>query len=85
MKAEVNDVLTCVNDKPLEGNDIAPPVKETDKYILKEIHTCKCGKEHFNVGLPLEVNYVRCYDCKEEMPITNHWCHKSRFVKVTGV
>ena len=81
MNIQVNDTLICVNSKPLAGNDIAPPVTEGNEYPLKEIHKCSCGKEHYNVGLPMEVNYVRCYDCTEELPTTNHWCHPSRFTK----
>ncbi len=81
MKIEVNDKITCNNSNPLDGNDIAPPLSDGTEYTLLGIHTCKCGKEHYNVGLAMEVNYVRCYDCKEELPITTHWCHPSRFTK----
>jgi hypothetical protein len=78
---ELNDELTCVNSKPLSGNDIAPKVIEGDKYIAKELHTCGCGKLHIGVGLPMECNWVKCYDCSEELPSTTHWCHPSRFTK----
>lgn len=77
----INDTLVCVNTLPLDGNEIAPPVIEGKEYPLKDIYTCSCGKEHYDVGLALEVNYVRCYDCKEEMPTRTHWCHPSRFIK----
>ncbi len=78
---ELNDELTCANAKPLEGNDVAPPLVVGDKYPVKEIHVCKCGKQHLNVGLELNYNWVKCYDCKEELPLTTHWCHPSRFTK----
>lgn len=81
MEIQVNDTLICVNSKPLVGNDIAPPVTEGNEYPLQEIHTCGCGKQHFNVGLPMEVNYVRCYDCTEDLPPHSHWCHPTRFTK----
>lgn len=74
--------LICNNSKPLVGNDIAPPLKEGEEYSLIDIHICKCGKQHYNVGLPLNVNWVKCYDCKEELPLTNHWSHPSRFTKL---
>lgn len=77
----INDKVICISNKPLSGNDIAPQLVEGQEYSIQEIHTCKCGKEHINVGLPMEVNYVRCYDCREELPTTSHWCHPSRFVK----
>ena len=78
---QVNDTVTCNNNKALTGNDIAPPLTEGAEYPVKEIHTCSCGKQHYNVGLELVVNWVKCYDCSEELPITNHWSHPSRFVK----
>lgn len=74
-----NDNVICKNDQPLPGNDVAPPLVIGDKYPVKEIFTCGCGKQHFNVGLPLKYSYVRCVDCKEELPMTNHWAHPSRF------
>lgn len=77
---EVNDTVICINNKPLQGNDIAPPLVEGEKYPIKEIIKCSCGKEHYNVGLELKVNYVRCYDCEQELPMTTHWAHPSRFV-----
>jgi hypothetical protein len=78
---ELNDALTCVNAKPLSGNDVAPPLKEGEPYVVKEIHICKCGKQHLGLGLPMEYNWVKCYDCAEELPLTTHWAHPSRFTK----
>lgn len=75
----VNDEIKCVNQNLLEGNSNGPDVKLGDIYPLKSIHTCSCGKQHYDVGLPLTLNYVTCYDCKEELPDTTHWCHPSRF------
>jgi len=75
----VNDNVECINANPLQGNDIAPPLNKGSKYTIKEILKCSCGKEHFNVGLKLDYNYVRCHSCNEELPTTNHWCHPSRF------
>jgi hypothetical protein len=76
---QLKDKITCENAKPLTGNTIAPPLVEGSSYILQQIHICKCGNPHYNVGLAMECNYVRCYDCKEELPMTNHWAHPSRF------
>lgn len=79
---EINDKVTCNNTKPLFGNDIAPPLTEGQEYSVIDIHTCQCGKPHINVGLTLEVNWVKCYDCSEELPPNNHWCYVSRFTKI---
>lgn len=77
---KINDTLICINASPLKGNDVAPPLVGGNDYPLKEVHVCSCGKEHFNVGLPMEYNFVRCFDCQEELPKSNHWCHPSRFI-----
>jgi hypothetical protein len=81
MNIEINDSVTCNNIKPLQGCDIAPPLKQDEKYSIKDIHICGCGKQHFDVGLPLEVNWVKCHACQQELPKTTHWCHPSRFTK----
>lgn len=78
---ELNDELTCVNSKVLSGNDVAPKVVEGEPYTVKEIHICGCGKQHLGVGLPMVYNWVKCYDCSEELPTNTHWCHLSRFTK----
>lgn len=77
---KVNDLIICTNTKPLPKNTIAPPLKDGQEVLLKEIHTCGCGKEHFNVGLPMEVNFVECHDCRETLPDHTHWAHPSRFI-----
>ncbi len=82
---KVKNTVIITNDKPLKGNDIAPPVKEGEKYEVTEIHTCKCGTPHIGLGLPVNVNFVKCYDCGAKMPLTTHWCHPSRLqVVVVG-
>lgn len=73
----------CVNKKPFPVNNIAPPLTEGVEYELLEVHTCSCGEEHYNVGLPMKiVNYVECYKCRERLPDTTHWAHSSRFKKI---
>lgn len=83
---ELDMALTCVNKQPLPGNDVAPALDEGGSYTLKSIHICDCTQAHFDVGLTLKYNYVRCYQCKKELPKTMgldsrliHWCHPSRF------
>ena len=78
---EINDNVTCVNSAPLKGNDVAPPLTEGSAYQVLDIHTCGCGKKHLNVGLPMNINWVKCYDCAEELPSNTHWSHPSRFTK----
>jgi hypothetical protein len=73
--------LKAKNIKPLEGNHIAPPLEMDKVYDNKEVFTCDCGQEHYDVGLTSIYNYVTCYKCKKELPKghTIHWCHPSRF------
>jgi len=73
--------IICINTDILPGNEISPSLELNKEYNLIDIYTCECGEKHYNVGLKMEVNYVRCYKCEEELPDTNHWCHSSRFNK----
>jgi len=75
------DVLICKDIQPLKGNDVAPPLKLDEEYQVLNIFKCGCGKSHIDVGLKSEYNFVRCYDCEENLPPEIHWCHPSRFIK----
>ncbi len=72
-------ILVCANDKPFPINEIGPDIKVNEEYNLEEEHTCSCGEKHYNIGLPLKVNFVECYKCRERLPLTTHWCNSSRF------
>ena len=78
--------LTCVNTDFLPGNTFKPNLEADRTYILKNIHICDCGQHHFDVGLPLTIGFVTCYNCKKELPkkvtangMQIHWCHPTRF------
>lgn len=72
MKNEVE----CINIEPLKGNDKAPDLVLGKIYSLRDIVVCGCGEKHYNVGLPMVLNYVECYKCRE---ILSNSCHSSRF------
>ena len=80
---KVNDILICKNDKPLEGNDLGPPLELEEEYEAQELYKCSCGQAHINVGLISNYNWISCYNCSSQLPYgdTIHWCHPSRFVK----
>jgi hypothetical protein len=90
---ELNDNLVCINDKPLEGSAnsidnalkpeeiLGPDVVVGENYKAGKIHICGCGKQHIDVGLPLKIGFVSCFDCGEKLPSITHWCHPSRFKK----
>lgn len=78
------DKLTVINNKPLHGNEVAPPLIEGNEYVARQIHICQCGQDHVDVGLKSKYNWITCYKCKKELPKgeTIHWCHPTRFEKV---
>lgn len=80
---EIGDIAIAVNNKPLEGNDHAPALVLEQEYPVKGITIDSKGNQHLDVGLKSELNYVRSWDTKEDLPDGDkiHWCHPSRFVK----
>lgn len=80
-KITEGDTLNCVNSKNLPGNMVAPPLEEGAEYPALKVIACSCGKQHIDVGLKSEYNWVSCYNCKEILPESDqiHYCHPSRF------
>jgi hypothetical protein len=73
--------VRVVNNDPLPGNEIAPPLTIGDELEIKQICLDKKGNQHLDVGIFSEVNFVRSFETKEELPGGDkyHWCHPSRF------
>ncbi len=71
--------MKCINVKPMSGNTVAPELELNKEYELIDTFICKCGEKHFNVGLPMVLNWVECYKCRQDLPRINHYCHSSRF------
>lgn len=84
---EIKDTVRVINVKPLPGNLIAPPLELDKEYPVLGICLDSEGNQHLNVGLRSVHNYVRSFETEEELPDSSvgkiHWCHPSRFVKVT--
>lgn len=83
----IGDNLKVVNIEPLSGNTIRPPLDVSKLYPILAIVKCGCGKQHLDVGLISEYNYISCHNCGEQLPTFSnerdpHWCHPSRFEKV---
>lgn len=74
-------MLKCINNKPLEGNDIGPPLVLEQEYEVENVYQCSCGQDHYDVGLVSKYNWVSCYKCNEKIPKGDsiHWCHPNRF------
>lgn len=81
MKYEINNKVIAINNKPLEGNDKAPSLEIDKEYTIQSIVLDKEGNQHINVGLWSDLNYVKSWETKEELPDGDkiHWCHPSRF------
>lgn len=76
-----DDIAICIDNKPLQGNVVAPPLQEKEEYPVIDVYECFCGQKHIDVGLKSEYNYIRCYKCESNLPNGNkiHWCHPTRF------
>lgn len=76
-----DQVVTCNNNKPLQGNEIGPELVVGEEYLIKEIILDSKGNQHLDVGLKSKLNYVRSFETKEDLDRGDsiHWCHPSRF------
>ena len=81
IRTKLGTILIAREIAPLQGNDVAPPLKLDGEYKLKQVQLCKCKKEHFDVGLESKYTYITCHSCKQELSRGDriHWCHPGRF------
>lgn len=79
---QIGDRLKCIFTQKLPGKDYSPSLKLEGEYECKSIHLDSGGNSHIDVGLPLELNYVKSYATGEELPKTTHWCHPNRFIVI---
>ena len=81
MKFEIGQVVVALNNKPLEGNKVAPPLELEKEYTVKNIILDKAGNQHLDVGLWSDYNWITSWETKEELRDGDkiHWCHPSRF------
>lgn len=77
----VNEIVIPINNEPLSGNTVAPPLILNEPVIIKAIQLDKQGNQHIDVGLYSEYNYITSFETKEELKDGDkiHWCHPSRF------
>lgn len=74
-------MLKCIMTKPLQGNEVAPPLTIKEEYKLLNTYICNCGLEHYDVDLKSNYSYVSCRKCSEHLPNGDiiHWCSPERF------
>lgn len=76
------DMVKCIFNQVLPGNDKGPALKLNEEYIVTHVMIDGGGNSHIGVGLPLTIGFVRSYATGEELPPTQHWCHPNRFIIV---
>lgn len=77
---EVGEIVEVFNIEPLPGNDKAPALILGEKYKILKIILDSQGNQHLDLGIVSNLNYVRSYETKEDLPDGNkiHWVHPSR-------
>lgn len=81
----VGTKLKCIFNQVLPGNEHAPSLELGKIYECKEVYVERISGRphlHIDVGLPLELNYVKSYATGMELPKTTHWCHPNRFIVI---
>lgn len=77
----VGEEVIAINNKPLEGNKVAPTLELEKTYSVKSICLDSGGNQHLDIGLFSDYNYITSFETKEELKDGDkiHWCHPSRF------
>lgn len=81
---EIDDIVKIINDAPLSGNTIAPPVVIGQEYPVKNIVLDSHNNQHLDLGIKSEYNYISSWETGEELPMGDkvHWVHPSRVIYV---
>lgn len=77
---KVGQTVKVINDAPLSGNTVAPPVIIGDEYEIIHIITDKKGNQHLDLGIESKYEFIKSWETDEELPDGNkiHWVHPSR-------
>lgn len=77
---EIDDIVKVINDAPLSGNTIAPPVVIGQEYSVKNIVLDSHNNQHLDLGIKSEYNCISSWETGEELPMGDkvHWVHPSR-------
>jgi len=79
---EVDDIVRVINDAPLSGNKVAPPIVIGEEYPIKNIVLDRQGNQHLDLGLISLYEYITSWETKEELPDGDrvHWVNPSRVI-----
>lgn len=79
---EIEDIVKIINDAPLSGNSIAPPVVIGEEHSVKNIFLDSQGNQHLDLGYISKYSWVTSWETNEILPNSNfngvHWIHPSR-------
>jgi hypothetical protein len=81
MEYKIGQKVKCIKVGTLTGNDVAPPLKENELYVIKNIINDRKGNQHLDVGIESKYTFIRSWETKENLVDGDkiHWCHPSRF------
>jgi hypothetical protein len=77
---EVDDIVKIINDAPLSGNTVAPPIVIGEEYPIKNIILDSENNQHLDLGLKSSYNFITSWETDEELIDGDkiHWVHPSR-------
>ncbi len=80
----IGSKIKCINNQPLKGNDVAPPLVVGDEYTIQDLVFDSEGFYHYDVGLKSNYNWINSIHTNKPLPHGDkiHWCHPSRFEAV---
>lgn len=76
----VDDEVEIINEEPLTGNTVAPPIKVGERHKVKNIVLDRLNNQHLDLGLVSKYTYITSWETREELPDgdTVHWVHPTR-------
>ncbi|MFA9239465.1 MAG: hypothetical protein ACEQSQ_06190 [Candidatus Paceibacteria bacterium] len=82
---EIDDVVKCIDDSPLIGNIVSPPIVIGEEYVVRNIVLDKNYNQHLDLGLKSHFTFIRSWETNEELPQGDeiHWVSPIRvkFIK----
>lgn len=86
MEFKVGDVVKILNDAPLSGNTVAPPVVIGEEHEVKGFIIDERGDQHIDLGLKSQYEYVSNWKTGVPLPDGDkiHWVHPSRLKLITS-
>lgn len=77
---EVDDEVEIINQDPLPGNNVNPPVKIGERYKIKNIVLDRLNNQHLDLGLKSKYFFITSWETMEQLPEGDeiHWVNPIR-------